>query len=64
MGELLIISMLLGFGILVVSRYSGHEPEICNNWIDRLNLWFILFIVWMFNSGIIWLVIYLISLRK
>lgn len=62
--ELLIISILLALCILVISRYCGNEVEKCSNWKDRLRLLFILTIVWVIDAGLIWLVIYLINLRK
>ena len=60
---IIIISIILGFMCLLISRYTGREIETCKTTSEKFSLVFCLIFAWFFNSFFIWLAIDLLLLE-
>ena len=60
---IIIISIILGFMCLLISRYTGREMETCKTISNKISLIICLLIAWVFNSFFIWLTINLLLLE-
>ncbi len=60
---IIIISIILGFMCLLISRYTGREMETCKTTSNKISLIICLLIAWVFNSFFIWLAIDLLLLE-